>query len=289
MRVPAEVRPRPDVHRSMTAEGTRPPFPLFRIWRRSRRLTLGALGIVLFFAGLQVISLTSGLSEQTLPRATTILARLASLFVNAEFLFAVGETVAAALIGLAIAAVIAVPAGVALGTFRVTYDAASALIEFMRPVPPPALIPLVLLLLGATAEMKISLVIFSAFWIILFNTIYGVRDVDPVLKDNARIFGYGTLAVLARISLPSAAPFAYTGLRIAATAAFLIAISAELLAGGSGGLGEWLRRYQETGSHADYVYAGAFFSGLVGLAINFALDIGERLLFPWNISTRKAS
>lgn len=260
-----------------------------RLWkRRARRWVLGVAGIVLFFVFLQLVSVFSGLSEQTLPRATTIIRALLGLFVDPAFLLAVGQTLGAALAGLGLGVLLSVPVGVVLGTFRVTYDATSALVEFIRPVPPPALIPLVLLLFGATAQMKIALVTFAAFWILLFNTIYAVRDVDPTLKDNARSFGYGEVAVLARISLPSAAPFIYTGLRLAATSAFLVTISAELLAGGSGGIGEWLRRNQESGIHADLVYAGAFFAGLIGLLINLALSVGERFLFPWNIATRAA-
>lgn len=287
----------PEKH-SATVGGDAPAKPDLRAqdrhaaWRRgadrSRRWILGATGIALFFVFLQTVSLVTGLSEQTLPRATTILSSLVGLAGDSEFLFAVGQTLSAALAGLAIAVALAIPIGVILGTFRVTYDATSALIEFIRPVPAPALIPLVLLIFGATAQMKISLVAFAAFWILLFNTIYAVRDVDPVLKDNARSFGYGPVAVLAYISLPSAAPFIYTGLRLAATAAFLVAISAELLAGGSGGIGEWLRLQQESGFHADLVYAGAFFAGVVGLLLNLALSVGERILFPWNIATRTA-
>ena len=273
------------------AEDAFPPAPRTTFARLAQampfgRSALGVAGVILFLVLIQVLSLTSGLSAQSFPRATEIVATTLGLFGNGEFLFAVGQTLYAALVGLVVATVIAVPLGVLLGTFRVTYDASSALIEFIRPVPSVAMIPLALLLFGATAEMKIALIIFSVFWIVLFNTIYGVRDVDPLLKDNARIFGYGSLAVLARISLPSAAPFIYTGIRIATTAAFLVAVGAEMLAGGSGGLGEWLRRYQESGQGSVYVWAGAFFSGLVGLGINFLLNFGERRLFPWNVSTR---
>ncbi|ASR38998.1 hypothetical protein BAY61_05710 [Prauserella marina] len=248
---------------------------------------LGALGFVLFFAAIEVLSRTSGLSEQTLPRATTILSRMVTLFADGDFLSAVGITVVGALLGLAIAIALAVPCGVLLGSSKWALTVTSPLIELLRPIPAVAVIPPALLLFGTGMTMKLFLVAYAAFWIVLYNTIYAVRDVDPVTKDSARSYGFSRNQVLFKVSLPSAAPAIYTGVRIACTAALLVAIGVELIGGGVAGVGEWLVEAQEAVTRKADVYAGAFFTGLIGLAFNLLLNIGERRAFSWSIAGRK--
>jgi len=249
----------------------------------------GVLGFVLFFLALELLSRFSGLSESVLPRATTILGVTVSLPFDPEFMAVLGQTLWATFAGLALAIVLAVPIGIALGTSDATYKAVSALVEIMRPVPPVALIPPVLLIMGAGPSMKIFLVTYATFWIILFNTIYGIRGVDPATKDAAKVFGTRPLQSLMRVSLPSAAPFIFTGVQIAATAAFLVTIGTEMLAGGSGGVGEWLVTHQTSGTHREYVFGGAFLCGVVGLLITGILVLVGRKLFPWSVATRGGS
>lgn len=246
----------------------------------------GMLGFVLFFLALELLSRFSGLSEQVLPRATTILAVTLPLPLDPVFMAALGQTLWATFVGLVVAIVLAVPTGIALGTSNATYKAVSALMEIMRPVPPVALIPPVLLMMGAGASMKIFLVSYATFWIILFNTIYGIRGVDPATKDAAKVFGTSPMRSLLRVSLPSAAPFIFTGIQIAATAAFLVTIGTEMLAGGSGGLGAWLVTHQASATSREYVFGGAFLAGVVGLLITGILALVGRRLFPWSVATR---
>ena len=171
----------------------------------------------------------------------------------------------AALIGLGIAIVVAVPVGVVLGLADTTYRATVVIIEFLRPIPSVALIPLAILIYGRGTEMKVSLVVFACVWPILFNTIYGMHAVDPVAADTAKVFGLGRLQTSARVHLRSASPFIFTGIKIAAGIAVILAVSAELLAGGSEGIGI---RMLESASVGDQltVYAITIVAGLLGLA-----------------------
>lgn len=266
--------------------GVVPRVPLFGRRINGGTVLRGVLGFVLFFLVLELLSRYSGLSEQVLPRATTILAVTASLPLDTVFMGALGQTLWATFVGLALATLLAVPTGIALGTSNATYKAVSALMEIMRPVPPVALIPPVLLMMGAGPSMKIFLVTYSTFWIILFNTIYGIRGVDPATKDAAKVFGTSPLRSLVRVSLPGAAPFIFTGIQIAATAAFLVTIGTEMLAGGSGGLGAWLVTHQASATSREYVFGGAFLAGVIGLLITGILVLIGRRLFPWSIATR---
>ncbi|MGM7669849.1 ABC transporter permease [Microbacterium sp. A93] len=242
----------------------------------------GLLGIILFFVLLDVTGILFDIPPEQLPRSLTVAATTFTVLADSVFHEAVWDTLSAALIGLGLAILLAVPTGILFGTNRPTFAAVSTLIEFMRPLPAVALIPPALLILGAGAEMKVALVAYSTFWIILFNTIYAVRGVDPLQKDAARVFGVSRFGAMVRVVLPSAAPFIYTGIQIAATAALLVTIGTEMLAGGSGGIGEWLMTYLNAITRRDFVYAGAYLSGVIGLLLTLALVSLGRILFPWN-------
>ena len=161
------------------------------------------------------------------------------------------------------------------------------MIEFLRPIPSVALIPLAMLVLGNDAEMKIALIVFSTSWPVLFNTIYGMHDVDPIAKLTAKSFGRGRVSTLFTVSLPSAAPFIFTGVRIAASVALIVAISAELLAGASEGLGRWMLDAGATGNRPDLVYAATLIAGLIGLVINAVLVVLERRFLSWQPALRQ--
>jgi NitT/TauT family transport system permease protein len=185
-----------------------------------------------------------------------------------------------------VAMAIAIPLGLLLGSSWRSYLAATTAIEFLRPIPSVALIPLVIILRGRGLDMKVILIVYASVWPILFNTIYGMREVDPVARETARAFGLGRLAILWKISLRSASPFIYTGIRISAAIALILAISTELIAGGGLGIGSWMVAYSQTGVPRELLYAGIVVTGFLGLAINSALVAGERRLFAWHQRVR---
>jgi NitT/TauT family transport system permease protein len=233
------------------------------------------------FAALELVTRLNLVNEAFFPRASTVVARLAGLLVNPEFLAAAGETLQAWALGLLLGTAIAVPAGILLGTSRLVYQATRAVVELMRPIPSVALIPLAILVFGQGIEMKTALIVYGTVWPVLFNTIYGVQDVDPVAKDTAKSFGFGRVATLVRVSLPSAAPFIMTGVRIASAIALILAISAELIVGAGNGVGIWMTRAGSGGTNADLVYAGTMFTGLLGVALNAVLQAVERRALGW--------
>ena len=130
--------------------------------------------------------------------------------------------------------------------------------------------------------MKVALVIYACVWPILFNTIYGIRSVDPVAADTARVLGLGKVKTAIRVHLRSASPFVYTGVKIAASIAVILAVSAELLAGGAVG-----DRDPHAGGVVDRrsaaCYALTIVTGLIGLTLNLVFAGVERRIFPWNV------
>jgi NitT/TauT family transport system permease protein len=271
---------------SVTTARTRTP----RVRSGPKRRTAvirGAIGLLAVLLVAEVVSRSGIVSEVFLPPTSVVLLRVGELLIDPEFLGQVLATLQAWAIGLLICIVVSITIGVLLGSSRAAYSASRAVIEFIRPIPSVALIPVAMLVLGNDAEMKIALIVFSTSWPVLFNTIYGMHDVDPIAKLTAKSFGKGRAATLFTVSLPSAAPFIFTGIRIAASVALIVAVSAELLAGASDGLGRWMLDAGATGNRPDLVYAATIIAGLIGLAINFVLVFVERRFLSWQPALRQ--
>ncbi|HEU5023345.1 MAG TPA: ABC transporter permease subunit [Spirillospora sp.] len=247
-----------------------------------RRILLGAAGAVVVVGVLEAVSRSGLVDETSLPPASTVLKEAAKLAADREFLVDVGATVREWLLGLLLAVLAAVPLGVLLGSVPLLGTASRALVELCRPVPSVALIPLATLLFSSPAQTNMSLIFYACLWPILVNTLYALRDVDPVAKDTLRAFGFSTPSVLWRVSLPSAAPFIATGVRIAASVALVVLISTELLVGGDNGIGIYLTETQQGGGRTDLMLAGACWAGVLGLLANTALIALERVAFRWH-------
>lgn len=256
-------------------------------WRPPGALVRGAVGAGLFFLLAEAVTRVGLVNPVYLPPASQVLARTVGLLGDAAFLGQVLATLSAWAVGLGLAVALAVPVGVALGSSRVAYGASRMLVEFLRPIPSVALIPLAILLFGQGLQMKVALIVYASVWPILFNTIYGIHDVDPVAVDTARSFGFGRLSILGRVALPSAAPFIATGVRVSAAIALILAISAELLAGGTSGIGAWILVAGSGGASNDLVYAGTVVTGLLGVAVNVAFLRLERRFLAWQPALRE--
>jgi NitT/TauT family transport system permease protein len=245
------------------------------------RAVRGAVGVAGAVAVIELVSRTGLVDETALPPASTIVARAVEQLGDAAFRDGLASTLGAWAGGMLIAIAVAVPLGLALGSIRWLGTASRVVVELMRPIPSVALIPLAIVIFASTTNVKMSLIVYAATWPILINTLYALRDVDPLAKDTLRSFGFGRLAVLWRVTVPSAAPFVTTGIRISASIGLVVVISAELFAGG-GGLGTYLSETQSGGGRTDLLLAGALWAGIIGLIINVALVRAERTAFRWH-------
>jgi NitT/TauT family transport system permease protein len=240
-----------------------------------------ALGIAVFFLVLEFVTSLGLVPAIYLPRASTVVQRMAELAVDLKFLRHTLATLAAWATGLALAILISVPLGIVIGTSDLAYKMTSPVIEFMRPIPAAALIPLAILLWGQGFPMKVILVAYATTWPILYNTVYGVHDVDPIAVQTARCFGLKQGAIHWRISLPSAAPLIFTGIRISASIGLIVVIAAELLASADSGIGSYILFVSLSGGQMDSVLAGAAIAGILGVLINSFLGLIDRRMFAW--------
>ncbi|WP_113701687.1 ABC transporter permease [Nonomuraea lactucae] len=246
-----------------------------------RRGTLGAAGVLGFLALLEAAGRLGIIDRNVLPYVSTVLATAAELAADDEFRRHVLATLTACAAGLLIAVAVAVPAGLLLGAVPVVERSVRPLVEFLRPIPSVALIPLALFLFYDSADAKTALIVYTCAWPLLIQTMYGLADVDPLAKETLRGFGFGATAVLLRVSLPSAAPFIATGVRVAVGVTLIVAVSVEIITGGGGGIGHYLVQ-AGSANRADRVLAAVVWAGLLGLAANLLFTAGERRLFRWH-------
>ena len=189
------------------------------------------------------------------------------------------RTLATFAAGLALAIVVGVVLGVVLGSSRTLDDAFSVIVEVMRPIPAVAIIPLAILVFGLGPPMLRFVIAYAAVWPILINTIYGVRGGDRLHHDVARTSGVTGLGRLARVTLPGALPSIATGVRVSASIALLVCVTAEFLAA-SDGIGAYMQR-QQSAFQLPELYAAVVLVGLVGYIVNVFLRVLQSRVVFW--------
>lgn len=254
--------------------------------RRRGRTWRGVAGVVGLIIVIEVVSRSGIVPQQFLPPFSTILARSVGIFGRPDFQADLLSTIWVWFVGLAIAVVLGVVVGVIFGLSDIAYRAFRSVVELVRPVPPVALIPLFVVVLGNGVATKLVVVVFAAIWPILFNAMYGVHDVDPLSKDMAASFGKSRSAILWRVVIPSAGPLIATGVRISSSIVLVVVITVELIAGGASGLGAFIASAQATGVNNEDVFAGVLVSGILGVVINLLLSAGENRWFGWNKTSK---
>ncbi|MDK1471875.1 ABC transporter permease [Streptomyces sp. 549] len=245
----------------------------------------GLAGLAGLVALLEVLPHTGLVSADYLPPASETLRALGRMLAEDTFWTALADTLTGWGLGLAIAVAAGVVAGVVIGSTPVLRALTASTIEFLRPIPSVALIPVAVLLYGTDLRSKLLLVVYAAFWQVLVQVLAGMHDVDPVADDTARSYRLGRWARVRYVMWPTALPYVMTGVRLAATVALVLTITAELVIG-SPGLGHELAVAQTSGA-VPQVYALVLVTGLLGVAINLVARAVERRALHWHTSMRR--
>ena len=248
------------------------------------RFWYGLAGLAVLLAVMEAVPRLGLVDPRFLPPASRILGELGALLATPELWAALGETMRGWGIGLAVAFTAAVAIGFVIGIVPGLRAATHSTIEFLRPIPSVALIPLATLLFGASLGSTLLLVIYASFWQVLIQVLYGVADLDTVAADTARAYRLGWWTRIRHLVWPTALPYVMTGLRLGATVAFILAITAELVIG-SPGLGLEIQLAQSSGA-VTTVYALVVLTGLIGIAVNLGVRLLERRVLAWHPSVR---
>jgi NitT/TauT family transport system permease protein len=196
---------------------------------------------------------------------------------GADFL----KTVERTIYSTAIAAVIAIPLGILLGSSEKVYRSVEFLIDFFRSTPASAMFPLFLVLFGVGDRTKISVAAFGAALVILFNVAYGVMNARKTRILAARVMGASRLRVLWDVMLLESLPQTFVGLRNGVSLALVIVVVAEMFIGSTDGLGQRVFEAQQLFDMPD-MYAAIFAAGALGYGLNLLFLTIERRFVHWS-------
>jgi sulfonate transport system permease protein len=179
-----------------------------------------------------------------------------------------------------IAAVIAIPLGIVLGSSERLYRSLEFVIDFFRSTPASAMFPLFLVLFGVGDETKISVAAFGAILVILFNVAYGVMNARKTRLLAAKVMGASRLRVLFDVMLLESLPQTFVGLRNGVSLALVIIVVAEMFIGSQDGLGHSVFEAQQL-FDMPRMYAAIFAAGALGYALNLLFLVAERSFVHW--------
>jgi ABC-type nitrate/sulfonate/bicarbonate transport system permease component len=248
------------------------------------RVLLGATGLVGVAVLLEAIPRVGLVSPRYLPPFSAILAALAREASSTAFWRALLDTIEGWALGLTIAVVAGIVVGVLIGSLRGLRAATASTIEFLRPIPSVALIPIAVLLYGAQLRATLLLVVYASFWPVLLQVIHGVADVDPVARDTALSYRFTTWAKIRYVLWPTGLPYIITGIRLAAAVALILAVTAELVIGAPG-LGKEINTALAS-SAVPTMYALILVIGLFAVIVNVLFRLLERRALAWHTSVR---
>ena len=213
------------------------------------------------------------------PPVSHIFAAALGQLAGGEILLSLASTLRQAAIGYAAASVAGLALGILVARSRVLRYALLPLIEIVRPMPTPAVIPPLILFLGVDDALKIFIVALASFFPIFSNTFAGVATIDDTLIQTARTFRTSTVRLLSDVILPATLPAVAAGLRTATSLCLVVAVLSEMIAGSSG-IGYYLVETQYA-MRPDLMYAAVLYLAASGYALNRIFLVLEARLIPW--------
>lgn len=245
----------------------------------------GLAGLLVLVAIFEAVPRSGLVNPAFLPPFSEIVSSLVRQAGTAVFWEAIGATVRGWAIGLAIAMVAGTLIGIVIGSSRFLRNATASTIEFLRPIPSVALIPLAVLLFGTSMQATLLIVVYASFWQVLIQVLYGVQDVDPIARETARSYRFRMLTQIRMVVWPTALPYVVTGFRLAATVALVLEMTGELVMA-TPGLGQQITQAQSSGN-IPAMYALVIVAGLFGVLVNVAARAGQARVLRWHPSIRK--
>jgi ABC-type nitrate/sulfonate/bicarbonate transport system permease component len=239
---------------------------------------------VLFLAGVllswELVARADLINPLVVPPLSRIVGIFWTLTASGQIPMQILSSMRRAAAGYFLAAAIFIPLGIVMGLYRPVYRLLEVVIEMLRPVPPPVVIPVAMLFFGLEDGMKIFVIFFSCAWPILLNTIDGVRNLDWVLLNTARTFGLSRAKTIRQIILPAASPQIMTGLRVSLPITLILVVISEMV-GSTDGIGYFILDSQRRFKVAQ-MYAGMLALAILGYALNQLFNFLHRTLLSWH-------
>lgn len=271
--------------RVIQARSRRRRHPLVRWYRRNERVVLSTLGIVLFFVLWQVGADAGAIDKLFVSSPTAIAVAGWEEVQNPRFWEDAKVSGWELFVGSALAIVVAIPLGLAIGWYRRLNYAADPWLNFANALPRAALVPIIVLTAGLGVEMKIVVVFLGGVFTIMVATVEGVRTVERHLLDVARSFRASQRRIFTSLVIPGTLPFIVSGMRIAVGRVLAGVIIAEFYAQNQGiGVMIYKASNQFLQGGSDRMMFGILLFTLLGIVLYEALGYLERYFQRWRPS-----
>jgi NitT/TauT family transport system permease protein len=257
------------------------PAKRSRIRLRGRRVAGGmaALNAAAFVLGIAIWSVIAALGIGDLPGPLAVLDQFRVLIADGTLVSDTAASLRRVLLGFALGSVVAVPVGFLMGWYKVARGLIEPYVQFFRTIPPLAIIPLAIVLMGIGETPKVFVIFLAAFLSSVIATYQGVVSVDNTLINAARVLGAKDFTVFRRVVVPASTPFILVGMRIGLGSAWATVVAAELIAAQQG-LGY---RMQQAQTYYDLatIFVSLITIGVIGLVMDRVLLWTESRLTGW--------
>lgn len=247
-----------------------------------RVLTATGLPIVLV---LLWYLLTAGSTNFFVPKPVELVRTFGQVWFGPRFFDDVLPSIARLSVGVLLAIVLGIALGLLIGSRRVLRAMAEPVLEFLRAIPPPVMVPILMLLLGVNDAMKILVIVSGCIWPVLLNTVEGVRAVDDVLVDSCRVYRIHGLSRIVNLTIPSAGPQIFAGVRQALSLGLILMVISEMFAS-SAGLGFTIVQFQRSFAVPE-MWSGIAVLGLLGIALSVLYQFVSRRVLSWYYGQRE--
>ncbi len=227
----------------------------------------------------QIVADMRWVSPVFLPSASRAFGELAARFESGDIWTPLLSTTRRMIVGWFLASLAGVALGAAIGLARSVRDYVEPMLEFLRPLPASAMIPVAILFFGLSENMAAFVIAFGSIWPVLMSSIYGFSHVRERLQEVSALLGLTRFEFLRKIALPSALPDILSGLRTGLAVSLILAVVTEMQAS-LPGLGHDVFLAQRSFRSAE-LFAGLIMLGLIGVLINHGLQLVEAHLLRW--------
>lgn len=251
---------------------------------RIKSVICAVISITVFLAIWQLIVSMGIISNKTLAAPSEVFSTFIDKLSNPKpdgstLIQHLGTSLKLALIGFAVACVIGVPMGLLMGYFKIADAFFTPFFEIVRPIPPLAWIPVVLITLGIDLKAKAFIIFIASFVPCVINSYTGIKRTNPVLINVAKTAGASCWQIFFKVGIPSAVPMVFTGIKISLGSAWATLVAAEMLSS-SQGLGYLIQRGRGL-VRSDLVIVGMLSIGFMGALLSLILELLEKKIAPW--------
>ena len=240
----------------------------------------GSLAVFLGIMALWWLASHAGwISRVFLPTPEATFASLQGGLEQGELLAYAGATFQRMFLGWLLASLAGIALGALIGISATARAYLQPTLEFMRPLPASALLPLAISIFGLSANMVLSVVAFGAMWPVLLATVHGFAAVEPGLREVARCLQLSHGAFVWKVALPTSLPDILAGMRLSLTVSLIVSVVGEMIAS-QPGLGQAILLAARS-FRASELFAGIALLGLLGFASNSALSLAGKILLKW--------